>query len=517
MGMLMLASPVTFALVDDLRSAAIARLVSLGFVLDVPRPVDCCLLDTFDGRLNAAGLRLQAAEAEASIELALSGLDGVSVGATVPSLPRFATDLPIGPFRGRLAAMIGVRALLPTMSMRFVHTTAMLHDDAEKTVALVDLREQLHVDGRAVAQPRATIEVVRFTGYAKRAAAAVDALDSLGLPRLGADTVSAVAAAAGVDLAGYSDVPTVPLEPDMAALDGLRALLSNLAETVTANWQGTIDETDPEFLHDLRVAVRRTRTILSRAKKVLPAEVLDDAAQRFAWLGALTGRARDLDVYLIEWDDYVEPLGAQLIVALAPAYSVLEQRCRLAHADLVEGLCSNNAVELIAMWQTWLHRSSDDRGGPAAHRPLGDLVVKWILNAHTTLVERGRMIGPGSPPEQIHDLRKDAKKLRYLLECFGSLLADKPRKSFVRRLKAFQDNLGEYQDAQVHAEELAGIAEALHARQASTRTLLAIGQLIELLDQRSLAARTEFAERFGVYDSASTTRVLNAALAIEPR
>ena len=114
------------------------------------------------------------------------------------------------------------------------------------------------------------------------------------------------------------------------------------------------------------------------------------------------------------------------------------------------------------------------------------------------------MIRPQTPADQVHDLRKDAKKLRYLLECFGSLLPDSPRKAFVRRLKALQDNLGEHQDAEVHVTELRAISRELHQDGASSDTMLAIGQLTERLDERRIVARAEFAERFAAYDTKAT-------------
>ena len=85
----------------------------------------------------------------------------------------------------------------------------------------------------------------------------------VGLEASASDTLTQCAAAAGVDLAGFTDSPTVPLDRTMPAVDGFRAVLANLADTIVANWQGTVDQVDPEFLHDLRVAVRRTRTVVS--------------------------------------------------------------------------------------------------------------------------------------------------------------------------------------------------------------------------------------------------------------
>ena len=139
--------------------------------------------------------------------------------------------------------------------------------------------------------------------------------------------------------------------------------------------------------------------------------------------------------------------------------------------------------------------------------------TKRITRAHTNLIEHGRLIGPDSPPEQVHDLRKDAKRLRYLFECFAGLLQDTPRKAFVRRLKAFQDNLGEHHDAAVHVAALRAISHELLAGGASSATMLAVGQLIAELDQRRIATRLDFTEHFAAYDTKATQRDLDAALA----
>ena len=64
-----------------------------------------------------------------------------------------------------------------------------------------------------------------------------------------------------------------------------------------------------------------------------------------------------------------------------------------------------------------------------------------------------------TPAETVHELRKAAKKRRYLIECFGGLYAKSARTTFVARLKSLQDTLGEHQDAEVHAHALRTIAD----------------------------------------------------------
>jgi CHAD domain-containing protein len=491
----------------------VESLSDLGFVFGEPRIVTTTLLDTFDGRLHRAGLKLELHESN-GLELVLSGDQTVPAHLAVTAAPRLPDELPPGPLRARLAALTDVRALLPQIRIRTRTTWASRRDSTGGVVATAQLHELVRVVDRPdISCPEATIEIREVTGYSKRTRQAVEVLDELGLSRCEADTVSQCAIDAQVDLAGFTTTATVPLESETPAVDGIRAVLANLARAITANWQGTIDQSDPEFLHDLRIAVRRTRTVIAESKGVLPAAVRDPARGGFAWLGRLTGPARDLDVYLIEWGSYTGPLGAEVVSSLAPVRALLERRRAEAHIELERALRSTRAAHLMESWTSWLGDTiENEQPESRAGQPIGRLVAARIARAHGVLVERGRMIDPSSPAEQVHDLRKDAKKLRYLLECFGSLLPEAPLRRYVKRLKALQDNLGEHQDAEVHVSMLRAVARELHDSGASPDTMIAIGQLTERLDQQRSAARAEFAERFADYDTSATYGSLEAML-----
>jgi CHAD domain-containing protein len=453
------------------------------------------------------------------IELELSGAGTTPAHVTVGRLPRVPSDLPPGPFRARIAAMIEARALLPQVRISSLRTGGALRNADDKVVAVAELHDEVRVLDPAVPpEVGSTIEIHEVPGYDKQTRVALDALRRLELVEFEADTLTLCASAAGIHLDGFSASATVPLDPSMSAIEGFRQVLANLAATIDANWQGTVEQIDPEFLHDLRIAMRRTRTILAAAKNVLPDEVLDHARSEFAWLAGLTGEPRDLDVYLLEWSRYTEPLGSEAARQLEPVRDLLEQRCEEVHAELELGLGSERAEAVMSRWRAWLAEPIGiEEMPPQGGRPLGRVVAKRIGRAHEVLLERGRLIGPDTPAEQVHDLRKDAKKLRYLLECFGSLLHEDSRKQYVKRLKALQDNLGEHQDAAVHVDMLHDIVRHLGETSApagtpTLDTMVAIGRLTERLDQQRRAARSEFADRFADYDTPKTQHALDGVI-----
>lgn len=494
-----------------------AELVGAGFAMSPARKVRRTVLETFDGRVSAAGLRLEVRdegrsgpserEARAGCELILSGKGTAPARVAANGVPRLAADIPAGPFRARLAKILDVRALVPALTMATWETTATKRDRAGKTRVSVTLHDQVTVEGFGPIPPGWGVEVGEVAGYAEDAERTRDLLREGGLQPSGDDLVEVAAAVAGVGLSGFHISPTVPLRGGEPALGAFRQLLANLAETVAATWQGAVDEVDPEFLHDLRVAVRRTRSVLAHGKGVLPAAVRRSHREGFGWLGTVTGRARDLDVYVIEWDDYVAPLGPDGATALAPVLDHLIRQRQAAHATMAEALRSDRYNQLMSDWQRWLRQPTSDLGGPEADSSIGDIATSRTAEAQRRLLERGRGIRPDSPAEDLHELRKDAKKLRYLVECFGSLYPSAPRKAFVQHLKVLQDNLGEHQDTEVHVSELRAIPSQLQDRGlVEPATLVAVGQLTEQLELRRRAAREDFANRFAAYDTKATRR-----------
>ncbi|MBA2316193.1 MAG: CHAD domain-containing protein [Euzebyales bacterium] len=375
-------------------------------------------LDTFDGRLRAAGLRLELRQAD-DLELILAGRGAVRAQLPVTEPPRLAADLPAGPFRARLAPIVDGRALLPLVTAASRETLAIRRDATGAAVVTATVHEGVDVvDGRGL--PGWTIEVDELAGYPKSARRVRDLLDGLGLRRLDGDTLDVAAVATGAATAGCARSPTVALDRDAPALAGYQAVLANLTEGMAANWQGTVDDVDPDFLHDLRVAVRRIRSVLAQGKRVLPAEPRRRFGEGFRWLGHITGRARDLDVYVIEWDRYVAPLPADVAAALGPVLDHLGGARPAAHASLAAELEGSRSRRLLAEWRVWL---SDPSGGGSpgseASRALHEVVADRIARAQRRVLDAGRAIGDDTPVEHLHELRKDAKRLRYLLECFG--------------------------------------------------------------------------------------------------
>ncbi len=473
-------------------------------------------LDTFDWRLYRAGLTLEQVRRRGATELTLTGRDGEVIAAqqlasrpgghgAKARWPCLASELPPGPLAERVEPVAGVRALLPVArAVSRVTRQRALNDDG-KTVARLAL-DAMSVSFPADGAVAPRLSVLPLRGYAGPAARLAQALAAApGVAPSAQSGLEAALAAAGARPGAYTGKLSARLSAAMPASEALAVVLTELLDMVTANLDGTIRDIDIEYLHDLRVAVRRTRSVLKLAGDALPGGLAGAYAPEFKWLGDLTTPTRDLDVYLLGYPAMASGLVAGDPRDLRPLRENLLRRRRTARRKLTAGLRSDRFATLAGKWRAALAAPPGPRGkreSRAAARPAGQLAADRIGRAHRRVLAGGTAISAASPPQSLHDLRKRAKELRYLMELFGSLHDQAALWQAVRALKSLQDCLGEFQDCEVQLTELRLFAAQMLADAAAPApTLLAMGEIAAGMALRQRAARSEFADRFRAFAS----------------
>jgi CHAD domain-containing protein len=465
-----------------------------------PQTVRRTWLDTFDWRLHRAGLTLEYVTGPRPAELVLSTAAGdlVSQPAGRLTWPALAEDLPPGPVTAVIAPLAGIRALLAAArATSAVQDLRVLNVDA-KTVAWIRA-DRTTVNHPAAAELPARLQVTAVRGYQLQAQQIGEVLAAAaGLNGHPGRPLDAALAAAGQRAEGYSNKISVQLSPDMAARAALQAVLLQLLDTLEANVPGTIRDIDTEFLHDLRVSVRRTRSVLKLAGDALPASLTARFRAEFKWLGDLTTPTRDLDVYLLNYDEMAGALVSAAPAELEPFHAHLARRHVIEQRSLTRGLRSARFSRLACEWRAALTGLTVPRIGERA----GDLAARRLRRAHRQVLRQGQPISADSPAEQLHDLRKRCKELRYLLEIFASLFDQQAYQRALKDLKGLQDCLGEFQDRQVQQDELREFAGQMMAgREVPATALLAMGELAGGIGRAQRRARDEFAERFGEFAS----------------
>ena len=479
----------------------------------------CTWLDTFDWRLYRAGLTLEQVVSGSQAELVLTGRDGAVVaterlpGGRKPSWPSLAAELPAGPVQAALEPVTGLRALIPVArATSKVAELQALNSDA-KTIA------RLAVDRVAVTFPARTSLPARLTlipvrGYQAQADKVGRAIGDL--PGVSADRDSVLEAALAAAGGRPGEVPGkasgIHLTPGMPAARALSQILIALLDAMEANLPGTLRDIDTEFLHDLRVAVRWTRSALKLCGDALPRGLARQYAAEFRWLGDLTTPTRDFDVFLLGYPAMAASLVGAEPDELIPFRDHLTRSRAVAYRRLTAGLRSARFARLRTNWRAAL---TDTR---SVRRPtVAQLAEAKIAAAHRKALHGGSRITPASPPESLHDLRKRCKELRYLVEMFGSLHDPAQRWQAVRELKALQDCLGEYQDADVQRAEIRAFAAQMMAeRAAPAETLLAMGEIAASLAEAMAAARAQFDSRFADFAGPASRRRMAALARTDP-
>ena len=476
-------------------------------------------LDTFDWRLYRDAGTILSDAGDGSCRVRWDRLDGRSRHrAALSAPPDFARDLPPGAFRDELLAVTGIRRLLPVVRIERRSERLAVVDGRDKAVVRlsIDRGTAAGPSGRRRRLPT-TLRLTPMRGY-ERAGDGVRRFieGDLGLAP-GPDAELDLALAAVDRQPGdYTGRLRLRLDPDARADRAARTVFAALWAMMLANEEGLRADLDPEFLHDFRVAVRRTRSCLGQ----LP-DVFDEAATRrfageFAWLGRLTGPLRDLDVHLLSLRDHQAELPASVRGDLAPLVAHLEGRRQAAHGRQLAGLDSTRYRRLKRDWRRLLETDADGDGGNAA-RPIGEVAAERIERACARVRKRGRRLSTETPAEAVHELRIACKKLRYLLEFFRSLFAPGRVNAFIRSLKRLQDDLGEFNDLQIQQGQLHDTArELLAAGGADAPALLTTGRLVERLASRQAEARRRLGDEVGRFVTAQTTSELGRLLASRP-
>jgi CHAD domain-containing protein len=296
----------------------------------------------------------------------------------------------------------------------------------------------------------------------------------------------------------------VVLAYDQRADAGAAAVLRRLLGVVLENLPGALEGTDPEYLHQLRIAVRRSRTVQRQLRGAFPSLELPGFRAEFRWLQRVTGDARDLDVYVDELDTLAAMLPQAIRSDLDPLRPVLAHGRLAARAEMAAGLQSVRAQALLADWdqllESLVEMSVEDR--PAASRPLGAVVGQRIRKLYRRMVKMGEAIDGDSPASDLHELRKQGKELRYLLELFAVGLFDAEFVAgAIAALKVVQDVLGRHQDREVQIAMLRSVAGEVATLPGGPAACMAMGVLVDRLAADEAAARREFAAQFAALRS----------------
>ncbi|MEV7041185.1 CHAD domain-containing protein [Amycolatopsis sp. NPDC051061] len=295
-------------------------------------------------------------------------------------------------------------------------------------------------------------------------------------------------------------LPELPVEarPADPAVHHVRAKLDREIRALLAYEAGTRSGADPEDLHQMRVALRRMRSVL-KLSGTLVGDGAEPVRAELGWLGQSLGEVRDYDVLIGHLREVIadfevrdQPAGRRLVSGFVTERAAAKRR-------LTKALSSTRYSTLLRE-VSLLTRSS-----AAVPDEPHDLVT-GLAKPHRKLAKAVRAL-PADPPDvDLHALRIHGKKLRYAAELAQTSAKKKRAKRIKKLIKAtrdFQTVLGDHQDAVLAAERM--------------RTVLAtadgeVGFVAGRIAERELGRRAEARATWRVYWAAvdDAARALHA-------
>ena len=418
---------------------------------------DAIYLDTFDGRLFAQSRALWSSEGV----LHLESLDRPDRQARIEldGLPAFADRLPTGGLRDELLLLTKNRALLRLFAVRSEVRTWSRWNRDQKTVLHVSLSEDEVSDGKRTARLGPCVVVRQVRGYKKIFRQVCEWWEERCARADGGARYQRAIEALGLDPLRTASASRVRLTASMTAADAVRSMIRGQYQVVRGNEEGVLDDTDTEFLHDLRVAVRRARSFLGQLRDVFAPEPAARLRKSLSWLGKSTNALRDLDVYLQQQADYQRMLTGPLAEDIAPVFEFAAREREAAHRALVDVMGSGDYDGAVRRWRSCVEDETGLGVGPRGSEPVLSLAGARVAKKCRAVLEQGYRLQDKTDAAAFHSLRIECKQLRYLMEILADLMPE--ARSVVQRLKKLQDALGWIQDLTVHEARTQDFAQAM--------------------------------------------------------
>lgn len=258
---------------------------------------------------------------------------------------------------------------------------------------------------------------------------------------------------------GGRSLPTkampVALDAETSVNPAFKAIAWSCLGHLHANESGMLAGLDIEYLHQMRVALRRLRSALSIFSTAFSKAALAPAAQELKWLLDQFGPARDWDVFVLETLAEVD-MG----FPGHPGLSALRKECerlRRRHNDAARAAVeSARYTEMMLKFGAWLSEepwlSQPDPIAPIelagtgrADAPVQEFAQALLAKRHQQLKKHSKKLA-GFNPEELHALRIAAKKQRYAAEFFAGLYPPRGTKDYIQSLSALQNILGAIND-----------------------------------------------------------------------
>ena len=433
-------------------------------------------------------------------QLSLQHKDGECLEAIQRKKVRLADGIQDAAMGAKLKGLIGYRAVAPVALATISEQRFALLDNEGKTIL------RMH---RISSADQNWIALEPLRGYDKPYQKVASLLNDAGEVSEKSAIYQHLMAANGFVASEYTVKPALRFGQEETAVRAITNMSLQMLAVAEKNEHGMVSEPDDtEFLHDYRICLRKIKSVNRLLKSAFDASQADAIKSILAQLMEPTGRLRDLDVYLLEEDEFRQLVPAAIGSGLDKLFAdsraqLVSERKRLKQWLLSEEY-EHAKAELVSLFSDIDVEAAGGDGG----LPIKSLVDQKIVFHFNKVCKKGLRIHEGTPDEQVHDLRLECKKLRYLFDFFGEFYNRKTVSKLLKRLKRLQDTLGKFNDYSVQQEKM---LHYLKASGGDPEVAASAGALIAVMAQKQLQCRQQVEYKFAEFLS-DETRALVPAL-----
>ena len=257
----------------------------------------------------------------------------------------------------------------------------------------------------------------------------------------------------------------VHLDATMSAKESLTVVMRSCLTHVIGSADYAFKSNDPEGIHQLRVAIRRTRAAFSIIRRHVAKGLDVRVARDLRSLQQKLGRAREWDVLV---EETLKFAPKRLLSAPFSAHlgQIVKTKRTEGHKKAHAALQDYHCTDLLLRLAYWIDVELDSGDGRSHKRkqiadalatPATKFAAQVIQDCHRKTRKLGKKIRT-LDPTQLHRLRILIKKLRYATDFFGTLWPHRRTKKYLSALKDLQQALGTFHDATVAMNLIASLA-----------------------------------------------------------
>ena len=244
-----------------------------------------------------------------------------------------------------------------------------------------------------------------------------------------------------------------------------------------------------EGIHLLRTTTRRLRSELRAFRVMAETNWIEDLERELKWFAGTLGKVRDIDVLTMRLKKALSRSEDANVSTMSALFTDLSERHASGLRAVRDALQSERWSELMAALQEAIEHPGLKK---EACLPCRVALPPLAALAWRRLKKAARDLHPSDPDEKFHDVRKLAKRARYVAEMIAPTLGharSRIARSYIRRTIRVQDALGEHQDAINAARE---IAEVIATHQDDEDFSRDGSRLIEMQHEAAQEARSDF-------------------------